>query len=85
MGEKQIGWLRLPEVWELDRMLRNRRKKDTREQERTNTQWPKLTQRNIGTDGKGDKAKIRENTEIYPSYLKSLPKSLGTRRIEMRN
>lgn len=66
-------------------LARNHRKKDTREQECTNTQWAKLMQRNIGTDGKGDKEKIRENTEIYPCYLKSLPKSLGIHRIEKRN
>ena len=63
---------------------RLKRERDTREQECTDTHRTNLAQRNIGADGQGDGEKLRGNTEVYPSDLKSLLKNLGTRRTEKK-
>lgn len=67
------------------RKRRLERERHTREQECTDTHQTNLAQRNIGTDGQGDGERLRGNTEVYPSYLKSLLKNLGTRRTEKKN
>lgn len=91
--EGKVGWVKLPEVWEPDRMLRlcleiegrntSMGWRKTRERECTNTHWTNLAQRNVGTDRRADGENLRGNAKIYPSDLKSLPKSLGRRRTSL--